>query len=80
MGMEPWTGWMLFEIFPLVYLHIFSAAQGFSGYLSAALNSDKEPGQSYVILCLLLTLYQVTHLETNSASTFLKLYIICWLN
>lgn len=80
MGMDLWTGWVLFQICPLLYLHIFSAAQGFSGYLSAALNSDKEPGQSYVILCLFLSLYQVTHLETNSASTFLKLYIIYWLN
>lgn len=80
MGIDPWTGWILFQIFLLLNPHIFSTAQGFSGYLSAALNSDKEPGQSYVILCLLLSLYQVTHLETNSASTFLNLYIIHWLN
>lgn len=80
MDMDPWTGWVFFQIFPLLYLHNFSAAQEFSGYPSAALNSDEEPGQSYVILCLLLSLYQVTHLETNSASTFLKLYIIYWLN
>lgn len=48
MGMDPWTGWVLFQILLLLYLYTFSAAQGFSGSLGAALNSDKEPGQSYV--------------------------------
>lgn len=65
MGMDPWTGWGLFQILPTFYLYIFSTAQSFSGYLSAALNGERANADSCAIPCLLLSLYQVTCLETN---------------
>lgn len=44
MGMDPWTGWGLFQALSMFYLYTFSTAQSFPGYLSAALKSDKELG------------------------------------
>jgi len=50
LGMDLWTGWELFQILPTFYPDTFFTAQIFSGYLSAALKGDKEPGQSQVRL------------------------------